>query len=323
MMRLLSLMIVCLAAACVHAQGTAVDAYPTKPVRVVVGLAPGGGTDIQARLFAQKLTEYLGRSFIVDNRTGAGGTVAYNYVAKSLPDGYTLLAVASGYSITPAVYTKLPYDAIKDFAPISLAVEAPFLLLTHPSLPAKSLKELLALIRAKPDALDFASAGYGSSTHMALALFATLGQLKVTHVPYKGTGPALTDGVAGQVHGLFANILSCLPYVKVGRLRALAVSSAKRSVVLPDLPTIAEGGVPGYVTTTWHGWLAPAGTPSPIITKLNIELAKAARAPDVVERMAADGGEPIGSSPERFQQHLASEIVRWRKVVRDANIRVE
>jgi tripartite-type tricarboxylate transporter receptor subunit TctC len=323
MMRLLSLMIVCLVAARVHAQGTAVDAYPTKPVRVVVGLAPGGGTDIQARLFAQKLTEYLGRSFIVDNRTGAGGTVAYNYVAKAPPDGYTLLAVASGYSITPAVYTKLPYDSIKDFAPISLAVEAPFLLLTHPSLPVRSVKELLALIRAKPDALDFASAGYGSSTHMALAMFTTLGKLKVTHVPYKGTGPALTEGVAGQVHGLFANILSCLPYVKVGRLRALAVSSAKRSAVLPDLPTIAEGGVPGYVTTTWHGWLAPAGTPSPIITRLNIELAKAARAPDVAERMAADGGEPIGSSPERFQQHLASEIVRWRKVVRDANIRVE
>ncbi len=323
MMRLLSLIIVCLVAARVHAQGTAVDAYPTKPVRVVVGLAPGGGTDIQARLFAQKLTEYLGRSFIVDNRTGAGGTVAYNYVARSPPDGYTLLAVASGYSITPAVYTKLPYDPVKDFAPISLAVEAPFLLLTHPSLPVRSVKELLALIRAKPDALDFASAGYGSSTHMALALFTTLGKLKVTHVPYKGTGPALTDGVAGQVHGLFANILSCLPYVKVGRLRAMAVSSAKRSIVLPELPTIAEGGVPGYVTTTWHGWLAPAGTPSPIITRLNIELAKAARAPDVAERMAADGGEPIGSSPERFQQLLASEIVRWRKVVQVAGIRTD
>jgi tripartite-type tricarboxylate transporter receptor subunit TctC len=323
MMRLFLLAIACLAAASACAQSAPGETYPAKPVRVVVGLAPGGGTDIQARLFAQKLTEYLGRSFIVDNRTGAGGTVAYHYVARSPPDGYTLLAVASGYAITPAVYVKLPYDPLRDFAPISLAVEAPFLLLTHPSLPAKSLKELLALIRAKPDALDFASAGYGSSTHMALALFTTLGGLKVTHVPYKGTGPALTDGVAGQVHGLFANILSCLPYVKVGRLRALAVSSAKRSVVLPDLPTIAEGGVPGYETTTWHGWLAPAGTPSPIIHKLNVELSKAARAPDVAERLATDGGEPVSGSPERFQQHLASEIVRWRKVVRDANIRVE
>ena len=304
-----------------HAQ--AQDAYPVKPVRVVVGLAPGGGTDIQARLFAQKLTEYLGRAFVVDNRTGAGGTVAYNYVAKSAPDGYTLLGVASGYSITPAVYSKLPYDPIKDFAPISLVVEAPMLLLTHPSLPVKSQQELLALLRAKPGALDFGSAGYGSSTHMALALFTYLGKLKVTHVPYKGTGQALTDGVAGQVHGLFANILSCLPYVKAGRLRAQAVSSARRSVVLPDLPTIAESGVPGYVTTTWHGWLAPAGTPAPIINKLHTELTRAARAPDVAERLATDGGVAVGGSPEKFQQHLASEIARWRTVVQAADIRVE
>lgn len=308
---------------CTAVSALAQTDYPVKPVRVVVGLGPGGGTDIQARMFAQKLTEYLGRSFVVDNRTGAGGTVAYNYVAKSPPDGYTLLAVASGYSITPAVYAKLPYDPIKDFAPISLAVEAPMLLLTHPSLPAKSLKELLALVRAKPDSLDFASAGYGSSTHMALALFTTLAKLKVTHVPYKGTGPALTDGVAGQVHGLFANILSSLQYVKAGRLRAQAVSGAKRSIVVPDLPTIAEAGVPGYETTTWHGWLAPAGTPPAIIHKLNVELSKAARSPDVAERLATDGGEPLSGSPERFQQLLVSEIARWRKVVREANIKVE
>ena len=304
-------------------QGVTTETYPTKPVRVVVGLAPGGGTDIQARLLAQKLSEFMGRSFVVDNRTGAGGTVAYNYVAKSAPDGYTLLAVASGYAITPAVYHKLPYDPLRDFAPITLAVEAPMLLLTHPSLPVQSQKALLALIRAKPGGLDFGSAGYGSSTHMALALFTYLGKLQVTHVPYKGTGQALSDGVAGQVHGLFANILSGLPYVKMGRLRAQAVSSAKRSGVLPDLPTIAESGVPGYVTTTWHGWLAPAGTPAPIIHKLHTELTRAARAPDVAERLAADGGEAVGGTPEKFQQHLISEIARWRKVVQAANIRVE
>ena len=309
----------CTVAAHVPAQAD----YPAKPVRVIVGLAPGGGTDIQARLFSQKLTENLGRVFVVDNRTGAGGTVAYSLVAKAPPDGYTLLAVASGFSITPAVYSKLPYDPIKDFAPISLAVEAPMLLLSHPSLPAKNMKELLTLMRAKPGTLDFGSAGYGSSTHMALELFTYLGKLKVTHVPYKGTGQALTDGVAGQVHGLFANILSGLPYVKAGRLRAQGVSGAKRSIVLPDLPTIAESGVQGYVTTTWHGWLAPAGTPAPIVNKLYTELTRAARAPDVAERLATDGGEAVGGSPERFAQHLASEIARWRKVVLAANIKVE
>jgi tripartite-type tricarboxylate transporter receptor subunit TctC len=244
-------------------------------------------------------------------------------VAKAAPDGYTLLAVASGYSITPAVYSKLTYDPIRDFVPISLAVEAPMLLLVHPSLPVKSHRELLALIRVKPGALDFGSAGYGSSTHMALALYTYLGKLKITHVPYKGTGPALTDTVAGQVHGVFANILSGLPHAKSGRLHALAVSSAKRSPVLPELPTIAEGGVPGYVDTTWHGWLAPAGTPAPIIGKLNAELARAARAPDVAGRLAADGGVAVGSSPEAFQQHLLAEIARWRKVVQATGIRVE
>ena len=308
---------------CAQGQGLTGDAYPVRPVRVVVGLAPGGGTDIQARLFAQKLSEYFARSFVVDNRTGAGGTVAYHQVAKSAPDGYTLLAVASGYAITPAVYSKLPYDPIRDFAPIALMVEAPMLLLTHPSLPVTSQSALLALLRARPGALDFASAGYGSSTHMALELFSYLGKLKITHVPYKGTGQALSDGVAGQVHGLFANILSGLPYVKIGRLRALAVSSAQRSVVLPTLPTIAESGVPGYVTTTWHGWLAPAGTPPLVIHKLHTELTRAARAPDIAERLAADGGEAVGGTAEKFQQHLISEIARWRKVVQTANIRVE
>jgi tripartite-type tricarboxylate transporter receptor subunit TctC len=260
---------------------------------------------------------------VVDNRTGAGGTVAYAYVAKAQPDGYTLLAAASGYSITPAVYSKLPYEPIRDFTPISLAAEAPFLLVTHPSLPLKTMKELIAMLRAKPGALDFGSAGFGSSTHMALALFTYLGKFNITHVPYKGSSPALTDTVAGQVHGVFANILSGLPYAKSGRLRALAVTGSKRSAVVPHLPTIAESGVPEYETTTWHGWLAPAGTPAPLINKLQMELARAARAPDVIERLATDGGEPVGSTPERFAQLIASEIARWRKVVVAAGIKVE
>jgi tripartite-type tricarboxylate transporter receptor subunit TctC len=316
-------MAVMIAAALLPAAAPAQDAYPSKPVRVVVGLAPGGGTDIQARLFAQRLSESLNRPFVVENRTGAGGTLAYAQVAKSPPDGYTLLGATSGYTITPAVYSKLPYDPVKDFAAISLVVQAPFLLLTHPSLPVRSVKDLLALARAKPGGLDCGSAGHGSSTHMAFELFKALSGVKITHIPYKGTGPALIDVMAGQVHMLFGNVLSTLPYARAGRLRALAVTTAKRSTVLPDLPTIAEAGVPGYENSTWHGWLGPAGMPPAILSRLNAELVKAARAPDLAEKLAADGGEGVGSTPEQFARHIATEMARWRKVVKQAGIKPE
>ena len=304
------------------AQGAA-ESYPARPVRVLVGLAPGGATDIQTRLFAQKLSESFNRPFVVENRTGAGGTVAYAQVAKSPPDGYTLLGVAGGYTITPAVYGKLPYDPVRDLAPISLVSQAPFLLLTHPSLPVTTVKELLALARAKPGMLDCASAGHGTSTHMAFELFRTLTGVKITHVPYKGTGQALVDAMAGQVHMLFGNVLSALPHVRAGRLRTLGVTTAKRSTVLPDLPTIAESGVPGYENSTWHGWLAPAGTPPAILNRLNAELVKSTRAPDVVERLAPDGGEPVGSTPEQFARYIATDMARWTKLVKATGIRVE
>jgi tripartite-type tricarboxylate transporter receptor subunit TctC len=303
------------------AQGA--DSYPSRPVRILVGLAPGGGTDIQARLFAQKLTENVGRSFIVENRTGAGGTIAYSLASKAAPDGYTLLAVASGYSITPAIYSKLPYDPLKDLAPISLVVQAPLLLLAHPSLPVKSAKDLVAMARAKPGILDFGSAGHGTSTGMALEMFRTMGNLKVTHVPYKGTGQALIETMSGQVHAIFGNPLSSYQHVKSGRLRGLGVSTPQRSKVFPDLPTISESGVPGYETATWFGMLAPAGTPAAIIGKVNAELLKTLKAPEVLERLAPDGGEPVGSSPEQFAQHLQREIARWRKVVKDAGIKMQ
>ena len=306
----------------VFAQG-AVETYPAKPVRVVIGLAPGGGTDLQARLFAQKLSENLGRPFVVENRTGAGGTIAYAQIAKSPPDGYTLLGVTSGYTITPAVYSNLPYDPVKDFAPISLVAQAPFLFLTHPSLPVRSVKDLLALARMKPAMLDCGTAGHGSSTHMAFELFRTMAGVNITHIPYKGTGPALIDAMAGQVHMLFGNVLSTLTHVKSGRLRALAVTTARRSMVLPDLPTVSESGVPGYENSTWFGLLAPAGTPAAVLSKLNTELVKASQSPDIVERLAPDGGEPVGSTPEQFGRHLDLEITRWRKVVKDAGIKVE
>jgi len=303
----------------VLARGQA-ESYPVKPVRLFIGLAPGGGTDIQARLFAQKLSESMGRPFVVENRAGAGGTIAYAQAAKSPPDGYTLMGVSSGYTITPSIYSKLPYDPLRDFTPISLVVQAPFLLLVHPSLPVKSVKELLALARAKPGVLDAASAGQGSSTHMAFELFRTMSGVNITHIPYKGTGPALVDGIAGQVHMLFGNVLSTMTHVKAGRLRALGVTTARRSKVLPDLPTLDEAGVRGYENSTWFGVIAPAGTPPAIVGRLNAELNKASQSPEIIERIAPDGGEPVGSTPEQFGRHIAAEIARWRKVVKDAGI---
>ena len=310
----------------VSAQGSSMssaEAYPAKSVRVIVGLAPGGATDIQARLLSQKLSENLGRPFVVDNRAGAGGTIAYALVAKSPPDGYTLLAAASGYVITPAVYANLAYDPIKDFTPISLAVQAPFLLVVHPSLPVTSIKALVALAKVNPGVLNAASAGHGSATHLAFELFKTLAKVQITHVPYKGVGPALVDAVAGQIHMMFGNILSTIPHVKSGKLRALALTSATRSAVLPELPTISESGVPGYENTTWHGWLAPAGTPVAVVNRLNAEIATSLKAPDVLTRLATDGGEPVGSTPEQFARHITAEIGRWRKVIKDANLRFE
>jgi len=306
----------------VIAQGAA-ESFPAKPVRVIVGLAPGGGTDVQARLLSQRLSVNLNRSFVVENRTGAGGTLAYAQVARSSADGYTQLAVASGYSITPAVYAKLPYDPIKDFAPISLVIQAPILLMVHPSLPVQSTKELVALAKARPGVLDGASAGHGTSNHMALELFNLLAGTKITHIPYKGTGPALIDAMSGQVPVIFGNILSSLPYVRQGRLKALAVTSARRAKAVPDLPTIAESGVPGYETTTWLAWLAPAGTSAAIVGRMSAELAKAVRSPDVMDSLVGDGGEPVGSSPEQLAQHLNAEIARWRKVVKAAGMKVE
>ena len=297
--------------------------YPVKPVRVIVGQAPGGGNDIQTRLFAQKLSESLGRAFVVENRTGAGSVISYRTVAQAAPDGYTLLGVSGGYTVAPAVHTNLGFDPVKDLAPISLVVQAPFLLLVHPSLPVRNVKELVALARARPGALTHASAGQGSSTHLAFALFTTLARIDITHVPYKGTGPALVDTLSGQVQMLMGNVLSTLPYAKAGKLRMLGVSTAKRSVALPDVPTLAEAGVPGYESSTWHGWFAPGATPAAVINKLSAELAKSAKSADVQMRLQPDGAEPVGSSPEQLRQFVVHDIARWRKVVADAGIKLE
>lgn len=297
--------------------------YPVKPVRVIVGQAPGGGNDIQTRLFAHKLSESFGRSFVVENRTGAGSVVSYRTVAQATPDGYTLLAVTGGFTIAPAVHANLGFDPIEDLAPISLVVQSPFLLLVHPSLPVKDVRGYVALAKARPGALTYGSAGQGSSTHLAFALFTTLARIDVTHVPYKGTGPALIDAMSGQVHSLVGNVLSSLQYARAGKLRALAVTTHKRSPAIPDLPTLAEAGVPGYESSTWHAWFAPAGTPAAIVERLSAELAKSAKAPDVVARLAPDGSEPIGSSPQRLGEFIAADIARWRRVVKEAGIKLQ
>lgn len=299
------------------------EAYPARPVRVIVGLAPGGGADMVARMVAQKLSESLGRSFVVENRAGAGGSIAPAYVASSPPDGYTLLLVVSGFSAYPALYPNLPYDPIKNFAPITLVSYAPFTLVVHPSLPVKNVKELIALARAKPGALDVGSSGIGGSGHLAGELFQSMAGIKLTHIPYKGSGQSLVGLLAGNVHLVFSSIMSSVSHVKSGRLRALGVTSTKRSPIMPDTPAISESDVPGYEVTNWYGFVAPAGTPAAILSKLNAEIVNLVRMPDVASRLAAEGGEPVGSTPEQFTQHLITEIVRNRKVIKDAGIQLE
>lgn len=306
-------------AAC--AQGT--SDYPIKPVRVLVGLAPGGANDVQTRLFAQRLGDAFGKVFLVENRPGAGGIVAYRAVASSAPDGYTLLGASGGFTIAPVAYPNQHLDPVRELEPISLIVQAPFLLLVHPSVPVKSVKGLIALAKAKPGALSYGSAGQGSSNHLAFALFTTIAKLDIVHVPYRGAGPALVDTLSGQVQLAMANVISSLHYAKAGKLRAVAVSTKARSPAVPELPTMAEAGVPGYEVSTWHAWFAPARTPAPVIRKLNSELAKAAKAPEVTARLAPDGVQSIGSSPEQLREFVAADISRWRKVVNEGGIRLE
>jgi tripartite-type tricarboxylate transporter receptor subunit TctC len=303
-----------------HAQD---PAYPTKPIRFVVGQAPGGATDIVARLVAAKMPETLGQNAIVENRTGAAGSIGAASVAKSAPDGYTVLVVSSSYSINPSLYASLPFDPQKDLVPVSLLAEAPFLLVVHPSVPAKSVKDLIALAKAKPDTLTYGSGGNGSSGHLAGALFENQAGIKLSHVPYKGAGQALVDVVAGQITFMFASVLSSTPHVKQQRLRVLGVTGVKRSSALPEVPTISEAGVRGYSTSTWYGLLVPAGTRPAVIDRISGAAHKAVNSADLRTKMLADGAEPEGSTPAEFQKHLAAEMAKWRKVVKAAGVKVE
>ena len=297
--------------------------YPSKPVRFVVGQSPGGATDIVGRLVAAKMNESLGQNVVVENRTGAAGSIGASTVAKSPPDGYTILVVSSSYSINPSLYSTLPFDPQKDLLPVSLLAEAPFLLVVHPSLPAKSVKDLVALAKARPGTLTYGSGGQGSSGHLAGVLFETAAGVKLSHIPYKGAGQALVDVLAGQITFMFASVLSSGPHVKQGRLRVLGVTSRKRAGAMPQVPTIAEAGVAGYATTTWYGLLAPAGTRAAVVDRLSAAANKAVMSPEVRDRLLADGAEPIGSTPPAFQKHLATEIAKWRTVVKRAGVTAE
>lgn len=297
--------------------------YPTKPIRLILPVTPGGGADVIARTVGQKVGAALGQPFLVDYRGGAGGNIAAETVAKAEPDGHTLVMVLSSFAINPSLYKKVNYDPVRDFAPITLIATSPFLLVVHPSLPAKNVQEFVALSRASKGGLAYASSGSGLLAHLAMELLRSLARFEATHVPYKGTGAAMMDTVAGHTVANFPTMISGLQTVKAGKLRALGVTSLQRSPLLPQVPTIAEQGYPGYEVTAWYGWLAPAGTSKQIIATLNAETVKAIRMPDVKERLVNDGAFPIGSTPEEFARFIQSEMVKWAKVVKQAKITAE
>jgi tripartite-type tricarboxylate transporter receptor subunit TctC len=299
------------------------EAYPTKPIRLIIPFAPGGGTDLTGRAIAQKLSESLGQTVVADNRAGANGTIGADLAAKAPPDGYTISMISSSHSVNPSLMKRLPYDLITDLAPITQATTQPYALVVHPSVPAKSVKELIALAKAKPGTINYGSSGTGGLSHLSGALLAHLANIQITHVPYKGGSPAMIDVIAGQIQMLFSTILQSHTHIAAGRLRPLAVTTAKRSRAMPDLPTMAEAGVKGYEVAGWYGVVAPARTPKPIITRLNQEIVRALRMPDVGEKMAADGSEPVGSTPEQFGAHIKAEVAKWRDLIQKAGIRAD
>ena len=311
---------VCLAA--VSGYSSAQD-FPSKPLRLVVGSTPGGGTDISARLIAPKMSEQLGQQVVVENRPGATTTIGVNYVVRSAPDGYTLLMGVSSLAINPHILKNVPYDALKDLAPVTQVLVAPNIMVAHPSLPIRTVMDLVAFARARPGQLNFAAGGAGSSQHLAIELFLYMTGTKIVHVPYKGQGMALIDVVAGQVSLMMANVISALPHVRSARLRALGVTGSKRTTVAPDIPTIAEVGVPGYEVLQWYGVLAPAATPREIIGRLHGVIAHAVQDPKIRERIVADAGEPVGNTPDEFSAILRADYKKWGEVIRKAGIRVD
>jgi tripartite-type tricarboxylate transporter receptor subunit TctC len=298
--------------------------YPRKPLHLIVPFAPGGGNDTVARVIAQNLGAGLGQPVIVENRSGAGGIVGAELAARSLPDGYTLfLGGVGSHAVNPNLHAKLPYDPVKDFSPITLIASAPSVLVVHPSVPAGSIAEFTALAKANPGKLNYASNGNGSSAQLAAVLYESMAGVVMVHVPYKGLAPALVDLLSGEVQAMFSSVVAIGPHIKAGRLRALAVTGRRRSPLMPAVPTLAESGLPGYEAGSWYGMLAPAGTPPPVIGKLHDAIVRALAQPEVRERLAAEGAEVIGSTPEEFAAHIEAELARMGKLIRDARIRME
>jgi tripartite-type tricarboxylate transporter receptor subunit TctC len=313
------LVISALLAASASTQAQSSD-YPARPVRIIVPSSPGGGTDILARLMAKKLAESMGQPFIVENRAGAGQALGIDVVARAAPDGYTLLMAASAIVLNQVLSKKTSYDTVRDFAPVSLIATVSNVLVVHPSLPVKTEAELIAYAKANPGTLNYSSAGTGTSPHLSMELFRSMAGITMTHVPYKGTGPATVDVVAGQVQLSMPNLLTAMPHIKGGTLRALGVTGPRRATGLPNVPTIAEAGVPGYESVQWYGLMAPTGTPAPIVARLQVEIAKSLASPEMQAAMANEGADAIGNKPQEFAAFIKSEIDKWSKVVKAARI---
>jgi tripartite-type tricarboxylate transporter receptor subunit TctC len=308
----------------VLAQSDVAADYPGRAVKLIVPFAPGGGTDIVARTIAQKLTETLKQPVVVENRAGGNGTIGANAVAHAAPDGYMLTMITASHSVNVTLQgTKHPYDLLKDFAPISQVTTQPYVLVVNPKVQAKSVQELIALAKADSGKLTYGSSGIGGTSHLAGALFCVLANIEMTHVPYRGGEPAMADVVSGHIDMLFSTRLQSRGFVESGQLRPLAVTTRKRSPATPELPTMQEAGVPGYEVAGWYGMLAPAGTPPAIVKKLNREVVRIVHLPDVTEKMAADGSEPVGSSPAEFAAHIKSEVEKWRDLIRRTGIKTE
>jgi tripartite-type tricarboxylate transporter receptor subunit TctC len=299
------------------------QAFPSKPIRIVVAFAPGGIADFAARSVSQKLSENFGVPVVVENRPGAGGITGAEIVAKSPPDGYTLLVTSISHTINPSVRKSLPFDAVRDFAPVTLITDAPNLLVVHPSLPVKSVKELVALARARPGQINYASSGTGTSTHLSGELFKSLARVDVVHVPYKGGGPAVIDLVGGHVETMFSTLPSVLQQVRAGKLRGLAVTGARRFPSAPEFPTMIEAGMAGYEVSGWSGMFAPAGAPREAVSRLAAEIGKILQAPELRERFFVQGAEPVGNAPEAFAAFVRSEISKWKKVVEASGMQAD